>query len=139
LLHESNGQAGSLSRSMNTAYFRPRFIVGSLDSWLIVALPEVQAYIGDLSDNPTIKNYRGYGRMRLYIGRNEGPTLMASGWTGAEFNHGTYQLDLTVPFHSHFLNLEAFLMAQYFNGYGESLRTFDRKSDALRVGIGLVR
>jgi hypothetical protein len=138
-LHESNGKSDADSRSMNTFYVRPRFLLGSLDSWLIVALPELQAYLGTLDDNPTIKDYRGYGKMKLYIGRNDGPTLTVAAWSGKRFDHGTVQLDLAVPFRAHLLNIESFFMAQYFNGYGESLRTFDRKSDAFRVGIGLVR
>ncbi len=137
--HESNGRAGTDSRSMNTVYLRPRFVLGSFDSWVVVVLPEIQAYVGDVSDNPAIKDYRGYGKLRLYVGHSDGPALMFSGWTGRDFDHGTYQLDLTWPLRVHWLNIEAYLQAQYFNGYGESLRAYDQKSEALRFGFGLVR
>jgi outer membrane phospholipase A len=137
--HESNGRSGTDSRSLNTVYLRPRFVLGTLDAWFLVVIPEFQAYVGDVADNPAIKDYRGYGKLRLYVGRNDGPTLMFSGWTGRDFDHGTYQLDLTWPLHVPWLNIETYLQAQYFNGYGESLRAYDQKSEALRVGFGLVR
>jgi outer membrane phospholipase A len=137
--HESNGRSGSDSRSINTVYLRPRFLLGSPDSWFLVVLPEIYTYVGGVSDNPSIKEYRGYGRLKLYFGHGNGPTLMFTGWAGSGFEHGSMQFDFTYPFHSHWLNIEAYLMAQYFNGYGESLLSYDKKSDALRFGIGLVR
>jgi len=138
-LHESNGREGDLSRSLNTYYIRPGFMLGKLESWFLVVLPEVQVYLGGVGDNPRIKEYRGYGRLRFYVGRNEGLSLMVSSWAGKSFDHGTYQLDLAIPIHARLLNLESFFQVQYFNGYGESLRAFDRRSDAVRAGIGLVR
>ena len=38
-------------------------------------LPEFQAYVGDVSDNSRTKDYRGYGGLRMYIGRKDGPTV----------------------------------------------------------------
>ncbi len=137
--HESNGRGGSDSRSINTVYLRPRFLLGSPDSWFLVVLPEVYTYVGGVSDNPSIKDYRGYGKLKLYFGHSSGPTLMFTGWAGNGFDHKSLQLDFTYPFQSHWLNIEAYLMAQYFDGYGESLLSYDKKSDALRFGIGLVR
>jgi phospholipase A1 len=137
--HESNGKDGPESRSLNIVYFRPRLLIGSLHAWSLLLLPEVHAYLGDLSENKALKDYRGYGKLRFYIGRNDGPTLMFSGWTGKNFDHASYQLDLSIPTRVRWLEIESFVHAQYFNGYGESLRSYDRKSDALRVGLSLVR
>ncbi|HYD85264.1 MAG TPA: phospholipase A, partial [Opitutus sp.] len=137
--HESNGRDDADSRSLNRVYLRPRFILGSLDAWAFVMLPEIHAYIGGVEDNSGIKDYRGYGSLRFYFGRNGGPALMVTGWTGRDFDHASYQLDLTVPVRLRRLNVESFLLVQYFNGYGESLRSYDLKTDALRVGFGLVR
>jgi phospholipase A1 len=138
-LHESNGKDGTDSRSLNIAYFRPRFVVGSLNGWDLVMLPEIHTYIGDVQDNRQIKDYRGYGKLRCYLGRFDFATVMFTGWTGKDFDHGTYQLDLTVPLKLHRIDLESFVYLQYFDGYGESLREYDRKSNALRIGFGLVR
>lgn len=137
--HESNGRDGDDSRSMNRAYFRVRFILGSLASWYAVMLPEVHAYIGDLGANPRIKDYRGYGRLQLYVGHGDLFALRLNTWAGKDIDHPSYQLDLTYPLQLRWLNLESFLQVQYFDGYGESLRAYDQKSQAVRFGVGLVR
>ena len=137
--HESNGRDDADSRSLNRLYFRPRFVLGSLDGWMFVVLPEIHAYVGGVGDNAGIKDYRGYGSLRFYFGRNDGPTLMFTGWTERDFDHASYQIDLSVPLRLRRVNIETFLLIQYFSGYGESLRAYDVKSDALRVGLGLVR
>ncbi len=137
--HESNGKDGADSRSLNVVYLRPRFLIGDIDHWFALVLPEFQTYIGGVEDNPAIKDYRGYGKLKLYLGKNAGPTLMFTGWTGKEFNHPSYQLDLAWPISTQLLHFETFLQVQYFNGYGESLRSYDQKSEALRFGLGLVR
>jgi outer membrane phospholipase A len=139
LQHESNGKEADESRSLNTLYFRPRFVLGTLGSWAFVMLPELQVYLGESDENPDIDDYRGYGKLRFYFGHNSGPTLMFTGWTGKDFDRATFQLDLAVPIHLRWLNLESYIYAQYFNGYGESLRSYRHRSDALRVGFGLVR
>jgi outer membrane phospholipase A len=139
LQHESNGKSGTDSRSMNTVYLRPRFVLGDVDHWFFVVLPEFQTYVADIEDNPAIKDYRGYGKLKLYFGRNDGPTLGVSGWAGKDWDHPTYQLDLAWPLQTGKLSLDTYLYVQYFNGYGESLRSYDEKSEALRFGIGLVR
>jgi outer membrane phospholipase A len=137
--HESNGRDGADSRSMNTVYFRPRFVLGDLDGWYAVMIPEIWGYVGGVEDNPEIKDYRGYGKLKFYLGKNTGPSLRVAAWSGEEWNHGSYQLDLTWPIKTQRLSLETFFQIQYFNGYGESLRSYDEKSEALRFGIGLVR
>lgn len=137
--HESNGREGLDSRSMNTVYFRPRFVLGQLGSWAFVVLPEFQAYLGSSGENADIKSYRGYGKLRFYFGRNDRPTLMFTGWTGKDLDHASYQLDLAVPVRLQWLRLESYFYAQYFNGYGESLRAYRSPSESLRAGFGLVR
>ena len=68
-----------------------------------------------------------------------GPSLLFAGWAGKDFDHFTYQLDLTFPIRTKLLNFESFLLLQYFDGYGESLRSYDKKSNALRLGLALLR
>ena len=139
LQHESNGKERADSRSVNTVYLRPRFVLGTLGQWAFVMLPEFHAYVGESNENPDIKDYRGHGKLRFYFGHNDGPSLMFTGWTGRDFDHGTFQLDLAIPLRLRWLNLETYFYAQYFDGYGESLRDYRRRSDALRLGISLVR
>lgn len=139
LQHESNGKEGADSRSLNTLYFRPRFVLGTLGRWAFVMLPEIQACLGRSSDNPEIGDFRGYGKLRFYFGHNEGPSLMFTGWLGKAFDRGTWQLDLAVPLRLRWLGVESYFYVQYFDGYGESLRDYKRRSDALRAGFALVR
>lgn len=139
LKHESNGRDGIDSRSLNTIYLRTGLAFGSLDSWHLILAPEVFGYVSDLGDNENIKDYRGYGRFRAVFGKTNGPSLLATMWAGRDFDHLTYQLDLSYPLRTHFMKIESFLLLQYFNGYGESIKDYDRKSDALRFGIEVVR
>ncbi len=138
-LHESNGKDGTDSRSLNIVYVRPRFILGDIDGWFAVMVPEVWAYLDNLEDNPDLTDYRGYGKLAFVLGRNDGPTLRVATWAGKDFNHPTYQLDVSWPLKTNLLKVETFLQIQYFNGYGESLRSYNQKSEALRIGLGLVR
>ena len=137
--HESNGRAGAVSRSLNTVYARTVFALGDLNSWHLLAMPEVFTYVGDRNDNPDLDDYRGYGKLTLVFGRNDNASLMASIWTGREFDRASYELNLTVPVRTRLLRFETYLLVQYFNGFGESLLMYDRKSESLRAGIALVR
>jgi len=139
LKHESNGRDGPDSRSLNIFYVRPTFLLGPLDSWHVIVAPEVFAYVSDSSDNHDIDEYRGYGRLRVAVGKSGRPALMVTAWSGKDFDHFTYQLDFTVPLHSRWLNIESFFLVQYFNGYGESLLSYREKSDALRAGFSILR
>jgi outer membrane phospholipase A len=137
--HESNGRAGADSRSLNTLLVRPVFSLGDLDGWRLIVVPEFYAYIGGLSDNSDLTDYRGYGKLRAVFGRNNGPSLMYTGIAGRRGNHITNQLDLTVPIRTHWLNFETYLLVQYFNGYGESLLSYREKTETVRAGFSLVR
>lgn len=137
--HESNGRDGPLSRSVNTLNLRTAFVLGRPDGWRVIAVPEIYGYIWDLDNNPDVVEYRGYGQLRVVVGRNDGPALMTTCRSGKDFDHFTYQLDLTVPFRTRLLEFESYFLLQYFNGYGESLRTYRQKSDQTRFGISFVR
>jgi len=137
--HESNGRDGPVSRSLNMLYARPVFAFGNLDGWHLLAMPEVFAYVGTLEDNPDIEEYRGFGKLSLVFGKNDGPSLMATLWAGNDFQHPTVQLDFNLPIRTRLLNFETYLLIQYFNGFGESLLSYDQESETVRAGISLVR
>ena len=75
----------------------------------------------------------------LIVGKNGGTALAYTGRAGRDFNHVTTQLDLTIPVRLKLLDFASYFLVQYFDGYGESLRDYDKKSSALRAGISLVR
>jgi len=137
--HESNGRSFTDSRSLNTLFVRPAFILGSPEDWHVIVVPKIWAYVGDLSNNEQLKDYRGYGELLLAFGRSGGTTLAYTGRAGKDFNHLTTQLDLTVPIRIKLLDFASYFLVQYFDGYGESLRDYDKRSTALRAGISLVR
>ncbi len=137
--HESNGKDGADSRSLNTAYLRPLVAIGPLDGWHVILAPEIFAYIGGLSDNRNLADYRGYGQVRAVLAKNSGPSLMFTGIPGRGFHTHTLQWDLTVPVHIPIIDWKTYLLFQYFDGYGESLLHYDQKSRVLRAGISLVR
>jgi outer membrane phospholipase A len=137
--HESNGQGVTGSRSLNTLFVRPAFIIGAPEDWHLIVVPKLWVFAGDLSNNPNIRDYRGYGELFLVLGRNGGTALAYTGRAGEHFNHFSSQLDLTIPIRVKLLDFASYFLVQYFDGYGESLRDYDKKSAALRAGISLVR
>lgn len=134
--HESNGKDGADSRSVNTAYLRVGFFVGPVDGWRLILSPEVWTYLDDADD---IAEYRGYGRLRATFGKANGLNLKLTAMAGKDLDHRSVQLDMTYPVHVGFLDMSVFVMAQYFNGYGESVLSYDRKTESLRFGFAVVR
>ncbi|HLP24788.1 MAG TPA: phospholipase A, partial [Acidobacteriota bacterium] len=138
--HESNGRDGPESRSLNTVNLRAAAMLGPIDDWHLLVIPEVFAYVTSLDDNPDLKDYRGYGQLRLAVSHNaRRPSLLYTARAGKDLDHWTHQFDLTLPFRTKWLNIETAFLIQYFNGYGESLRSYREKSETTRAGISLVR
>ncbi len=137
--HESNGREGETGRSLNRLQVRSGVLYTLPAEWHILLTPQLYKYVFSLSDNPRIQDYRGYGKLLLAIGRAEGVSLVYTGQIGKHFEHPTHQLDLTVPARIPVLDFLALLMVQYFRGYGESLLSYDQRSDMLRAGFALVR
>ena len=138
--HESNGKDGLNSRSLNIAYIRMPFVFGDEDDFYVSLEPRAWFYVGDLSDNPDLDDYRGYVDLRLKAGWARG--VQVAGWlrSGQEFDRGSAQVDLTYPLHNLLSrSFSVYLQAQYFNGYGESLLYYNQRSEVWRVGIGLFR
>jgi len=134
--HESNGKEGVDSRSVKIAYLRAGFFVGPVDGWHFVFSPEVWTYVDEADD---IAEYRGYGKLRGTFGKADSLNLRLTAMVGKGFDHGSVQLDLTYPVRVGFLDLSVFALVQYFNGYGESLLSYDRKTESLRLGFAFVR
>jgi outer membrane phospholipase A len=139
LKHESNGKDGAASRSLNIAYFRPTLTIGRDAGLQLTLQPRVWTYLGDLSDNPDIADYRGYVDLRTIVGWQRGLELSALGRMGKDGNHESAQLDLTYPTMRFFGSFSLYLDVQYFTGYGESLLGYNQKTDELRVGFALFR
>jgi outer membrane phospholipase A len=139
LKHESNGKGGDDSRSLNIVYLRPTLTLGRDEGLQLAVQPRVWVYLGDLSDNPDIADYRGYADLRAVLGWKRGLQLSALGRMEQDGNHRSLQLDATYPTMRFFGSFSLYLDVQYFYGYGESLLGYDQKTEQLRVGLALFR
>jgi phospholipase A1 len=138
LEHESNGQAGIESRSLNIAFIRPewRWKTASLGNYEFT--PKLFYYL-DKDDNPDIQEYRGYvdWRARWDSGDNWIATLVVRRGTS---NKGSVQVDLARRARDLKIGpVSGYFYAQYFNGYGESLRDYDQRHPwQLRIGLAII-
>ncbi len=138
--HESNGQVDPNHRSMNIVFLRPIVTVGNDSGWFITFAPKFYDYIGGLPLNPDMPKYRGYADLRVVAGLRDSLQLAAIGRVGRDGDRGSIQLDLTYPL-TKLLNgnMDISLDAQYFNGYGDSLLTYNQRTTIFRFGLALVR
>jgi outer membrane phospholipase A len=140
LKHESNGSPAFNSRSMNTVYFRPGVAFGDLDGWNVILAPRFHAYVGDLVDNPDLKDYRGNVEFMAAVGRNDYFAVSLIGRLGRSGHKGSIEADLTIPVKAEFLlDFATYILIQYWNGYGESLLDYNVRSSSIRAGFSLVR
>ncbi|MEZ5276738.1 MAG: phospholipase A [Opitutaceae bacterium] len=139
--HESNGQGGEDSRSLNTVYVRPSLRYDLPKDWYLRFMPRGFVYIDDLSDNPDLPEYRGYFDLSLKIGQLNGLELSTLVRIGTEPGVGSFQLDLTYPMDRLFFgNAASFLHLQYFDGWGETLLNYDQRLPSqVRIGFTLLR
>lgn len=137
--HESNGRDGLDSRSLNTVYLQPVVTIPVGDYRLSIG-PRVWAYVGDVSDNPRIKRYRGNTGLTAEIGRDDGLRLTTTTRLNTGTGKGSFDGELSYPLQG-FLGSSpnVYLFGQGFTGYGENLLDYDRKQTRLRIGFGIVR
>lgn len=149
-LHESNGQEGLVSRSLNYAYIQPEFVFdfdrpaercSECEWWELSIKPKAWHYVGSTSDNPTIDDFRGHAEVAVrFMQRNErqqsGLGLMATLRKGDAQDKATLQIDATTPFPFVQKLFSPNLHIQFLSGYSESLLGFDQKDTRLRVGFG---
>ena len=138
--HESNGKAGTESRSIDILFIRPMMELGSSGRYRLILAPKVWAYV-DKSENPDIQEYRGYAdlfvlyEMQEGFGILDGLQLSASARRGTSKHYGSVQVDLSWP-----LGRVVYGHVQYFSGWGETILDYNRRLPfQVRVGVMLVR
>ncbi|MCI0505718.1 MAG: phospholipase A [Gammaproteobacteria bacterium] len=129
LNHQSNGRAEPLSRSWNRIIanfiFDKDKYVFSFRPWY--RIPESE----EDDDNPDIHKYMGYGELAaLYKYKKHQTTVMLRNNLDFDDNRNTVELTYTFP-----INIRLKGIAQYFNGYGESLIDYNHHSHRIGVGI----
>lgn len=138
--HESNGRGAEFSRSTNTLYAKPIFILydEDLNIGLQIA-PKIWSYIyNDDDTNPDLADYRGYFDVEFKFGKTDDFVAGATfGWA----NEGaSIQIDLTYPLHHLFFkNLDLYLHLQYVNALAESLIDYRQRTESVRLGFSIVR
>ena len=137
--HESNGQDGAASRSIDMLFVRPAWRWEFADGEALSFIPKIYGYL-DKSDNRDIQRYRGYVDWTLCYGDENGWLTTAQLRRGT-MGKGSTQIDLSVPFRTPvFMRIGGFLNFQLFSGYGEDLLGYNVKSaPQFRIGISLVR
>jgi hypothetical protein len=142
--HESNGQGGIFSRSMNLLVFRPSLRWALPEGWSAAFSPKLYYYV-EKSENDDLPKYRGYGDYLFSVEHPDSWKLSAtvrlgSSGKGSLLLDGSYPLKTLVGEKTPTGWANGFVHLQYFNGYNESLRTYNRRTPwQLRLGYMLIR
>ncbi|MGJ7914615.1 phospholipase A [Massilia sp. LXY-6] len=129
LVHQSNGQASTLSRSWNRVYAQ----VG-LERAGFTVLGRVWKRINEAAsddDNPDIVDYMGRGDLAVTYRSSNGHDYSALLRRNFSTNRGAVQLSWAFPLAGHFKGY-----TQYFSGYGQSLIDYNYYQNV--VGLGLL-
>jgi phospholipase A1 len=132
-VHQSNGRAGTLSRSWNRLYANFLFERGH---WAFVLKPWVWVSKDkEKSDNPDIDDYMGHGEFRVAYGRSgHVVSAMMRNQLESGFDRGAVELSWSFPVFN-YPYLKGYV--QYFYGYGESLIDYNHKVNRLGIGISI--
>lgn len=135
--HNSNGKDGDDSRSVNNAYLQPqlhyRFDGGST----LTFAPKVKAYFNVASENADYADYAGHIDWRLRWAQDNGAVVSTLYRQGNQHRR-TAQIDVAWPLRRTWLNMNGYLHLQYFNGYGETLLSYNqRNTSQFRIGLSV--
>jgi len=127
--HQSNGQAGQLSRSWNRVYadftLEHNNWYYSFKPWLRVAESL------DNDDNPDIDDYMGnFELSAIYKAGDHSLDVMVRNNLDFGENYGAIQMGWSFPLSN---NIRGYV--QWFNGYGESLIDYNAHSNSIGFGI----
>lgn len=127
--HQSNGQAGPLSRSWNRVFLESLYERGpfALNARVWQRLSENAAK----DDNPDIVDFMGRFELTgIYrLGESEFSAMLRR---NPRTRKGAYQLDWSYPLYK---NLRGYV--QWFDGYGESLIDYNHRTRSLGLGVQL--
>lgn len=138
--HESNGRGGTMERSIYTAYLQPTVTFGKPGHLQLALQPRAWTYFLVGHNNPDIAAYRGYADLRAFVTLKKDPTSWKNFQIETRFRigdggaHPGIQIDgrYKVP-----LFFNPTFQVQYFEGYGQTLRQYNKEAHGLRVGLCL--
>jgi len=127
LVHQSNGQAGSLSRSWNRSYAQVGLERGG---WTVVGRVWKRFNESAQDDNnPDIVDYMGRGDLNVTY-RNNGHDYSALIRRNFSTEKGAVQLSWAFPLAGHIKGY-----AQYFSGYGQSMIDYNYYQNVVGLGV----
>ena len=135
--HESNGQGGATSRSINTLFVRPewRWRAGQGQ---VEFTPKFYAYVSK-GENSDIARYRGHvdWRLRHDAGGQWITTAIARVGTAGK---GSLLVDMSRRTRDIRVGpVSGYLHVQFFNGFGESILDYNVRREAqVRIGLAIV-
>lgn len=135
--HESNGQSGEASRSMDTLFFQPAWFF-SIDHRELMVTPKFYAYLVKGEENTDVTDYRGYVELMARYGDPQSWELSTR---IRPTGRPSIQLNLSYPMRNQvFARVGGFFYLQLFHGYGESFVHYNVKDDLqVRLGFAFVR
>jgi outer membrane phospholipase A len=138
--HESNGHDGDDSRSTNTAYVKPIWILYNPANRLGIQLsPKLSTYFGNEDENNRdLPAYRGYFEIQATAGWAEGLVVVASIHLAQK--GASLVADATYPLHRLWsIAAGVYLQMQYADTLAENLLDYEKRTQALRFGFAIVR
>ncbi len=142
--HESNGRGGTSERSLYTTYLQPTITFDLPGSVKLSLSPRAWMYVIDLSaNNPDMAKYRGYADLHSTLSwkenrrLNRGYILETTFGIGDTGSHSSLKFDFSFSLSQWIGWFTPRIHAQYFTGYGQTLRQYNQNSHGLRAGISL--
>lgn len=149
--HNSNGEDGDESRSLDRIFVRPLVTFGSLTNWHVNVAPKAWFYLGE-TEGEDLPDYEGYFELHAELMRPFDVKLAATWRVGTALDRGFVQVDLSWPLNRLWTPRNAdigftydrgfgpFLHAQYFIGHGETMLYYDDwHASEVRIGLSFVR
>lgn len=135
LLHESNGQSESKSKSWNRLYLESYFQLSNLfiNPKIWYRIPESESE----DDNPDIHKYLGYGSLNFMLPyKNQTFKLILRNNLDFSENRGFGEFNWSFPL---FNSKKTFGFVQISKGYGDSLIDYNKDIERFSFGISLSR
>ncbi|MFC1877177.1 phospholipase A [Thermodesulfobacteriota bacterium] len=138
--HESNGQGRDISRNTNFLYANPIFVFyNEKTTFGYLISPKAWVYVGNDEDtNDDLPDYRGYFDLELKFGLAN--SLVVGTNLGWAREGGSVQINVTYPLNLISAGISGlYLHVQYVNCLAESLLHYDKRTEAIRIGVSIVR
>ena len=128
-LHTSNGQSRPESRSWNRLYTMAGMEWGRLTLVPRLWLP-VFDKSNDDNDNPDIKDYMGYGDLKVQYRLDDKKNIYSVWRYNPKTGHGAVEAAYTFPLKGRLKGV-----VRGFHGYGESLIDYNHKQNGIGIGL----